>query len=63
MKGHWTQEGYEVLLGTREQMVFRPSAYVDLLPLGLTGGEEKSDSTFVSTLRPPSRIGQSTQVF
>ena len=32
-------------------------AYVDLQPLGPTGGEEKSDSPFVSTLRPPSRIG------
>ena len=43
--------------------VFRPSAYVDLLPLGLTWSEEKSDSPFVSTLRPSSRFGPSMQVF
>ena len=35
----------------------RPSA------LGLTGGEEKSDSPFVSTLRPLSSIGPGMQVF
>ena len=35
----------------------RPSAF------GLTGGEEKSDSPFVYTLRPPSRTGPSMQVF
>ena len=39
--------------------MFRPSAYADLQPLGLTRSEEKSDSLFVSTLRPPSRIGPS----
>ena len=39
-------------LGTREQTKFRPSAYVDLQPLGLTWGEEKSNSPFVSTPRP-----------
>ena len=36
VKGHYTEEGYEGPLSTREQMVFRPSAYVDLQPLGLT---------------------------
>ena len=45
------------------RIVFNPSAYVDLQPLGLTGDEKKSDSPFVSTLRPPSRIGPSVQVF
>ena len=45
------------------QTVLRPSAYVDLQPLGLTGGEEKFDSLFVFTLRPPSRIGPGMQVF
>ena len=43
--------------------MLRPKAYVDLQSLGLTGGEEKSDSPFVSTLRPPSRTGPSMQVF
>ena len=43
--------------------LFRPKANVDLQPLGMTGGEEKSDSPFVSTLRSPSRIGPSMQVF
>ena len=43
--------------------VLRPSAYVDLQPLDLTGGEEMSNSLFVSTLRPPPRIGPSMQVF
>ena len=63
VKGHWTQEGYEGPLGTRGQTVLRPSAYIDLQPLSLTAGEEKSDSPFVSTLRPPSRISPSMQVF
>ena len=63
MKGHWTQKGYEGPFGIREQTVFRPSAYIDLQPLGLAWGEEKSDSPFVSTLRPPSRIGPSMRVF
>ena len=63
VKGHWTQEGYEGPLDTRGQTVFRPSAYVDLQSLGLTGGEEKSDLSFVSTPRPPSRIGPIMQVF
>ena len=45
--------------GTNKQT----SAYVDLQPLGLTAGEEKSDSPFVSTLHPPSRIGTNIQVF
>ena len=63
VKGHWSQEGYEGPLGTRGQTVFRPSAYLDLQSLGLTGSEEKSDSSFVSTLCPPSRIGPSMQVF
>ena len=43
--------------------VFRPKVYVVLQPLGLTGNEEKSDSPFISTLCPPSRIGPSMQVF
>ena len=63
VKGHWTQEGYEGPLGTGEQTLFRPSAYVDLQPLGLTWSEEKSDSPFVSTPRPQSRIGLSVRVF
>ena len=63
VKGHWTQEGYEGPFGTHGQTVLRPKAYVDLQPLGLTWGEEKSDSPFVSTLRPPSRIGPNMQVF
>ena len=63
VKGHWTQEGYEGPFGTRGQTVLRPKAYVNLQPLGLTGGEEKYDSPFVSTLRPPSRIVPSMQVF
>ena len=63
MKGHWTQEGYEGPFGTRGQTVLHPKAYVDLQALGLTWGEEKSNSPFVSTLRPPSRIGPSMQVF
>ena len=63
VKGHWTQEGYEGPFGTRGQTVLRPKAYVDLQPLGLTGREEKSDSPFVSTLRPPSRTGPGMQVF
>ena len=63
MNGHWTQEGYEGPFGTRGQTVLRPKTYVDLQPLGLSWGEEKSDSPFVSTLRPPSRLGPGTQVF
>ena len=63
VKSHWTQEGYEGPFGTRGQTVLRPKAYVDLQPLGLTWGEEKSDSPFVSTLSPPSRIGPGMQVF
>ena len=63
MKGHWTQEGYEGPFGTRGQTVLRPKAYVDLQPLGLSWGEEKSDSPFVSTLSPPSRHGPDMQVF
>ena len=46
-----------------EKTVFRPSAYVDLQSLGLTGGEEKFHLPFVSTPRPLSRIGPSMQVF
>ena len=60
---HWTQEGYEGSFGNHGQTVFRSAAYVDLQPLGLTGGDEKSDSPFVSTLRPPSSIGPGMQVF
>ena len=52
MKGHWTQEGFEEPLGTRRQTVLRPSANVDLQPLGLTLGEEKSDPPFVFTPCP-----------
>ena len=63
VKGHWTLKGYEGPCGIRWQMVFRPSAYVDLRPLGLTWGEEKSYSPFVSTLRLLTRIGPSMQVF
>ena len=63
MKGHWTQEGYEGPFGTRGQTVLRPKAYVDLQPLGLSWGEKKSDSPFVSTLSPPSRLGPDMQVF
>ena len=63
VKGHWTQEGYEGPFGTRGQTVFRPKADVDLQPLGLTWGEEKSDSPSVSTLRPPSKLCPSMQVF
>ena len=63
VKGHWTQEGYEGPFGTRGQTVFRPKAYVDLQPLGLTLGEEKSDSPSVSTLRPPSKLCPGMQVF
>ena len=37
--------------------------YVDHQPLGLTWGEEKSNSPFVSTLSPPSRHGPDMQVF
>ena len=48
---------------THGQTGLRPKAYIDLQPLGLTCGEEKSDSPFVSTLHPPSRIGPSMQVF
>ena len=63
MKGHWTQEGYEGPFGTRGKTVLRPKAYVDLQPLGLSWGEEKSDSPFVSTLSPPSRHGPDMQAF
>ena len=63
VKGHWTQEGCEGPLDIRGQTVFRLSAYVDLQPLDLIGSEEKSDSPFVSTLRPPSRISPTMQVF
>ena len=63
VKGHWTREGCEVPLSTRGQTMLRPKAYVDLQPLGLTGGEEKFNSPFVSTLRPPSRMSPSMQVF
>ena len=63
MKGHWTQEAYEGPIGTRGQTVLRPKAYVDLQPLGLSWGEEKSVSPFVSTLSPPSRLGPDMQVF
>ena len=56
-------EGYEGPFGTRRQTVLRPKAYVDFQPLGLTWGEEKPDSPFVSTLRPPSRTGPGMQVF
>ena len=63
MKGHWTQEGYEGLFGTRGQTVLRPKAESRHKPLGLTWGEEKPNSPFVSTLRPPSRIAPSMQVF
>ena len=63
VKGHWTQEGYEGPFGTRGQTVFRPKAYVDLQPLGLTLSEEKSDSPSVSTLQSPSRLCPSMQVF
>ena len=63
MKGHWTQEGYEGPFSTRGQTVFRPKAYVDLQPLGLTLSEEKSDSPSVSTLQSPSRLCPSMQVF
>ena len=63
VKGHWTQEGYERLLGIRRQTVFRPMAYVGLQPLGLAGGEEKSKSPFVFTPRPPIWIGSSMEVF
>ena len=53
VKGHWTQEGYEEPFSTCGQTVLRPKTYVNLQSLGLTGGEEKSESPFVSTLRPP----------
>ena len=46
-----------------KQTVLRPKAYVDLQPLGLSWGEEKSDSPFVSTLSPPSRLGPDMPVF
>ena len=62
VKGHWTQRGYEGPYGIRVQTVLRPSAYVDLQPWDLTWGE-KSYSPFVTTPRPPTRIGPSMQVF
>ena len=51
MKGHWNQEGYEGLFGTRGQR--------------LTFGSDwrRGKVWLVSTLRPPSRIGPSIQVF
>ena len=51
VKAHWTQEGYEGPLGIRGQTVFRPSAYVELQPLGLTGGEEKSFRLHIASPR------------
>ena len=52
VKGHWTQEGYVGPFGTRGQTVLRPKAYVDLQPLGLTWGEEKSDTFRLHTESP-----------
>ena len=63
VKSHWTQESCEGPLGTNEQTLFRPSVYVDHQPLVLTWGEEKSDSPFVATTRPLSRIGPSMRIF
>ena len=63
VKGHWTQKVYARPNGIHGQMVLRPLAYVDLRSLDFTWGEEKSDSPFVSTPCPPSRIGPSMRVF
>ena len=63
VKGLWTQEGYEGPFSTCGQTVLHPLPHVNLQPLGLTGGEEKSNLSFVSTLRLTSRISPSMQVF
>ena len=63
MKGCWTQEVYEGLYNIRGQTVLHPSAYVVLRPLGLTWGEERYRSSFVSTLHLPTRISPSKPVF
>ena len=55
LKCHWTQKDYEGPYGVCGQMVFRLSAYVDLLLLDMIWGDEKSYLPFVSTKRPPIR--------
>ena len=63
VKGRWTQEGYEGPDVIRGQTVLRPSAYVDLRPLGLTWSEERYRSFFVSTPRPRQGSAHISQSF